>query len=84
MIDPDLAWAAFEARDRSHDGAFVGAVRTTGIYCQPSCPARHPKREHVEYFSTPAEALAAGIARACAAVPTKWVAIARRWPRRCD
>ena len=64
MIDPDLAWAAFEARDRTRDGAFVGAVRTTGIYCKPSCPARHPKREHVEYFTTPAEARGAGY-RAC-------------------
>ncbi|MCY7398293.1 MAG: methylated-DNA--[protein]-cysteine S-methyltransferase [Sphingomonas bacterium] len=64
MIDADTAWAAFEARDRSHDGAFVGAVRTTGIYCKPSCPARHPKREHVKYFATPAEASTAGY-RAC-------------------
>jgi len=62
--DPELAWAAFEARDRSHDGRFVGAVRTTGIYCKPSCPARHPKQEHVEFFTTPAEARNAGY-RAC-------------------
>jgi AraC family transcriptional regulator of adaptative response/methylated-DNA-[protein]-cysteine methyltransferase len=58
--DPDLAWAAFEARDRNFDGRFVGAVRTTGIYCKPSCPARHPRRAHVEYFHTAAEARAAG------------------------
>ena len=63
-MDPDRCWTAFEARDRSRDGAFVGAVRTTGIYCKPSCPARHPRREHVEYFTTPAEARAAGY-RAC-------------------
>ncbi len=62
--DPILAWAAFEARDRRHDGEFVGAVRTTGIYCKPSCPARHPKRGHVEFFTTPAEARSAGY-RAC-------------------
>ena len=62
--DPDLAWAAFEARDRHYDDRFIGAVRTTGIYCKPSCPARHPKREHVEYFTTAAEARAAGY-RAC-------------------
>ena len=64
MIDTDLAWAAFEARDRARDGAFVGAVRTTGIYCKPSCPARHPKRDNVEFFTRPAEARAAGY-RAC-------------------
>ncbi|MEO5810319.1 MAG: methylated-DNA--[protein]-cysteine S-methyltransferase [Sphingomicrobium sp.] len=62
--DPDMAWAAFEARDRDRDGQFVGAVRTTRIYCKPSCPARHPKRDHVEFFTTPAEARAAGY-RAC-------------------
>ena len=64
MIDTNAAWAAFEARDRAQDGRFVGAVRTTGIYCKPTCPARHPKREHVEFFAAPAEARAAGY-RAC-------------------
>lgn len=64
MIDANSAWTAFEARDRAQDGRFVGAVRTTGIFCKPSCPARHPKREHVEFFSTPSEARAAGY-RAC-------------------
>ena len=64
MIDPDLAWAAFMARDRSHDGAFVGAVKTTGIYCKPSCPARHPKREHVTFFTDGVAARSAGF-RAC-------------------
>ncbi len=64
MIDPDTAWTAFEARDRSRDGEFVGAVKTTGIYCKPSCPARHPKRDNVEFFTTPDEARAAGY-RAC-------------------
>lgn len=63
-IDPAAAWAAFEARDRAADGRFVVAVRTTGIYCKPSCPARHPRRENVSFHATPAEALAAGY-RAC-------------------
>lgn len=47
-------------RDRSQDGQFVFAVKTTGIYCRPSCPARRPKRENVEFFSDSAAALAAG------------------------
>ncbi len=64
MIDTDTAWAAFEARDRAHDGEFVGAVKTTGIYCKPSCAARHPKREHVEYFISGEQARRAGY-RAC-------------------
>ncbi|HYI42567.1 MAG TPA: Ada metal-binding domain-containing protein, partial [Sphingomicrobium sp.] len=40
IIDNDQAWTAFERRDRSLDGRVIGAVRTTGIYCKPSCPAR--------------------------------------------
>ena len=58
------AWAAFERRDRNWDGRVIGAVKTTGIYCKPSCPARRPKREHVEFFSDAASARVAGY-RAC-------------------
>ncbi len=46
-------WRAVENRDRSADGAFVYAVRSTGIYCKPSCGSRKPKREHVSFFATP-------------------------------
>jgi AraC family transcriptional regulator of adaptative response/methylated-DNA-[protein]-cysteine methyltransferase len=63
-IDLDAAWAAFDARDRAHDGRFVVAVGTTGIYCKPSCPARHPKRENVTFYHDPAQARGAGY-RAC-------------------
>ena len=59
-LDPDAAWAAFERRDRRFDGRFVGGVKTTGIYCKPSCPARHPRRENVEFFADPEAARAAG------------------------
>ena len=63
-IDPDFAWAAFLRRDRSLDGQFVGAVRTTRIYCKPSCAVRHPKRENVCFYRAASEAKAAGY-RAC-------------------
>ncbi len=63
-IDSNAAWAAFSARNRAFDGMFVGAVKTTGIYCKPSCPARHPLRQNVEYFADGAGAAAAGY-RAC-------------------
>jgi AraC family transcriptional regulator of adaptative response/methylated-DNA-[protein]-cysteine methyltransferase len=63
-VSPDDAWAAFERRDRSWDGRIIGGVRTTGIYCRPSCPARRPKRENVEFFPDGAAARAAGY-RAC-------------------
>lgn len=63
-IDVDAAWTAVASRDRSADGAFVYAVRTTGIYCRPSCPARRPRREHVAFLAGPAAAESAGF-RAC-------------------
>src|SRR6478672_797969 len=59
-LNADTSWAAFMRRDRSWDGRVIGAVKTTGIYCKPSCPARRPKREHVEFFASGEEALAAG------------------------
>src|SRR6476661_4551881 len=63
-LDADTAWAAFMRRDRAWDGKIIGAVKTTGIYCKPSCPARRPKREHVEFFGSAEEARGAGY-RAC-------------------
>lgn len=63
-ITDDEAFAAFDRRDRSWDGRIFGAVKTTGIYCRPSCPARRPKRENVEFFTTAAAALEAGY-RSC-------------------
>ncbi|HEX8449659.1 MAG TPA: bifunctional DNA-binding transcriptional regulator/O6-methylguanine-DNA methyltransferase Ada [Allosphingosinicella sp.] len=63
-VDPDSAWAAVLRRDRSMDGRFVTGVLTTGIYCRPSCAARHPKRENVRFFADGAEAAEAGL-RAC-------------------
>ncbi|XPP27642.1 MAG: AlkA N-terminal domain-containing protein [Leucobacter sp.] len=53
-----------EARDTRFDGQFVMAVRTTGIYCRPSCPARTPKRTNVSFYPTSAAAHEAGF-RAC-------------------
>lgn len=64
MVTEDFAWDAFVRRDRRYDGQFIGAVKTTGIYCKPSCAARHPLRENVEFFATAAEAIAAGY-RSC-------------------
>lgn len=63
-VDVEAAWAAFERRDRNWDGRVIGAVKTTGIYCKPSCPARRPRRENVEFFATAEEARVAGY-RSC-------------------
>jgi AraC family transcriptional regulator of adaptative response/methylated-DNA-[protein]-cysteine methyltransferase len=51
---------AYLARDAEYDGIFFLGVRTTGIFCRPTCPARKPLPKNVEYFATPKEALAAG------------------------
>jgi AraC family transcriptional regulator of adaptative response/methylated-DNA-[protein]-cysteine methyltransferase len=60
----DLQWHHVLARDARQDGRFVFAVRTTGIYCRPSCPSRRPRRDSVEFFATTQEAERAGY-RAC-------------------
>jgi len=60
----DERWQAVLGRDPRGDGAFVFAVRSTGIYCRPSCPARRPRRAQVRFFGGPAEAEVAGF-RAC-------------------
>ena len=64
IVDSERAWAAMRSRDRSFDGKFVTGVLSTGIYCRPSCAARHPKRENVRFFATAVQAEAAGL-RAC-------------------
>lgn len=51
---------AYLERDASYNGLFVLGVRTTGIFCRPTCPARKPLPRNVEYFATPREALVAG------------------------
>jgi AraC family transcriptional regulator, regulatory protein of adaptative response / methylated-DNA-[protein]-cysteine methyltransferase len=63
-LDPADAWAAVVGRDRRFDGHFVYAVRTTGVYCRPSCPSRRPLAVNVRFFQHAAAAERAGF-RAC-------------------
>lgn len=63
-LDPDSCYRAVQSRDRRFDGVFYTAVRTTGIYCRPSCPARTPAAGNVTFHPTAASAHAAGY-RAC-------------------
>ena len=51
---------AYLTRNASYDGIFVLGVRSTGIFCRPSCPSRKPKPENVEFYATPREAVFAG------------------------
>lgn len=64
LLDHDQCYRAIQSRDPRFDGWFVTAVRTTGIYCRPSCPAITPKPANVEFFLAAATAQANGY-RAC-------------------
>jgi methylphosphotriester-DNA--protein-cysteine methyltransferase len=71
MLVDDERWAAVVRRDPAVDGAFYVAVKTTGIYCRPSCSGR-PLRKNVRFVTTPTEAEAAGF-RACKRCkPNEW------------
>lgn len=63
-LDPERCYRAAQSRDERFDGWFFIAVRTTGIYCRPSCPAITPKRSNVEFHPTAAAAQQRGF-RAC-------------------
>lgn len=64
VLDPDRCYGILQSRDARFDGWFVTAVRTTRVYCRPSCPAVAPKRANVEFFPTAAAAQQRGY-RAC-------------------
>jgi len=60
----DPRWASVLARDAQSDGKFFYSVRTTGVYCRPTCPGRRPRPENVAFHATEADAQRAGF-RAC-------------------
>jgi AraC family transcriptional regulator of adaptative response/methylated-DNA-[protein]-cysteine methyltransferase len=60
LLTDDARWQAMIARDARYDGSFVCAVKTTGIYCRPSCPAVKPKRQNVSFYMLAEAAEAAG------------------------
>lgn len=64
MTREEERWAAVCARDAAFDGAFVFAVKTTGVFCRPSCGARRPLRRNVRFYESPAIAQLSGF-RAC-------------------
>ncbi|MBV8812491.1 MAG: bifunctional DNA-binding transcriptional regulator/O6-methylguanine-DNA methyltransferase Ada [Acidobacteriaceae bacterium] len=64
MLRQDLCWQAVTKRDHAQDGRFYFGVVTTGVYCNPSCPARRAKRENVRFYETPEAAEHDGL-RAC-------------------
>ena len=59
-LTDDVHWQAVEGRDARFDGVFVYGVRSTGVYCKPSCPSRRPRRQQVEFFPSREAAEVAG------------------------
>jgi AraC family transcriptional regulator, regulatory protein of adaptative response / DNA-3-methyladenine glycosylase II len=83
VIDAETGYQAVLSRDARFDGVFFTAVRTTGIYCRPSCPAVTPKRQNVTFFPTAAAAQGAGY-RACRRCRPDAVPGSPEWDVRAD
>ncbi|MFL6124647.1 AlkA N-terminal domain-containing protein [Actinophytocola sp.] len=83
LIDEEQGYRASMSRDARFDGQFILAVRTTGIYCRPSCPAIMPKRSNVVFFATAAAAQQAGF-RACRRCLPDSVPGSPEWNLRAD
>jgi len=76
-MQSETQWRQVMERDARQDGRFVFAVRTTGIYCRPSCPSRRPRRDSVEFFPDPTQAERAGYRACLRCKPTEISAQAR-------
>jgi Adenosine deaminase len=83
VIDEDTRYEAVRSRDARFDGEFFFAVRTTGIYCRPSCPAVTPKRRNVRFYPTAAAAQGSGF-RACRRCRPDAVPGSAAWNVRAD
>jgi AraC family transcriptional regulator, regulatory protein of adaptative response / DNA-3-methyladenine glycosylase II len=83
LLDQDRCYRAVASRDARFDGHFITAVRTTGIYCRPSCPATTPKRSNVEFLPTAGAAQQRGY-RACRRCQPDAVPGSPDWNLRAD
>jgi AraC family transcriptional regulator of adaptative response / DNA-3-methyladenine glycosylase II len=81
--DHEKCYRAVASRDGRFDGRFVTAVKTTGIYCRPSCPAQTPKRENVTFYPSSTAAVAGGF-RACKRCRPEAAPGSREWDTRGD
>ncbi len=76
-MQSETQWQQVMERDARQDGRFVFAVRTTGVYCRPSCPSRRPRQDSVEFFAGPQQAERAGYRACLRCKPTEISAQAR-------
>jgi AraC family transcriptional regulator of adaptative response/methylated-DNA-[protein]-cysteine methyltransferase len=81
LPDPDLMYDAVLREDSAFDGIFFTAVRTTGIFCRPTCSARKPARQNVEFYPSAREALFAGYRPCKRCRPLEAVGSAPAWLR---
>jgi AraC family transcriptional regulator of adaptative response/methylated-DNA-[protein]-cysteine methyltransferase len=81
----DPRWAAVVARDPQSDGTFFYSLRTTGVYCRPSCPARPARLENVAFHAIRPMRNAPAFAPACAAsrISLRWLNSTQSWSRNC-
>ena len=78
LINDDQRWQAVQARDAAADGQFVFAVQTTGIFCRPSCRARHALRQNVRFYADAETAAQAGFRPCKRCRPDEQDPLARR------
>ena len=83
VLDHHACYQAISRRDRRFDGTFYTAVKTTGIFCRPSCPARTPASRNVRFFAYAAGAIDAGF-RPCRRCRPELAPAHPEWNRRAD
>lgn len=79
LPDEDTMYRALVQKDLTYDGVFFAAVKTTGVFCRPTCNARKPKRENVEFYSSAREALAFGFRPCRLCRPLELAGTAPEW-----
>lgn len=84
MKPNDAEWQAIKNNDQQQDHHFWYGVKTTGIFCRPSCPSRLPKRENVVIFHSPQDALAAGFRPCKRCRPTEQLVSNQIWVQEID
>lgn len=81
LHDPDTLYTALRERDSTFEGIFVVGVKTTGVFCRPTCRARLPKRENVEFFPSARQALLHGYRPCKICTPLEYQGAAPAWLR---
>jgi hypothetical protein len=81
LPDPETLYTALLHRDSTFEGIFVVGVKTTGVFCRPTCRARMPKRENVEFFGSAHEALSHGYRPCKICTPLEYKGAPPTWLR---